>query len=61
MTKRDTQTLVKKILDEKKISKYRLAKMMKVKWNTVRLWQRGVFQANDIHYEKLTEIKNGQS
>lgn len=35
------------------ISKYRLAKMLNVRWNTVHLWEIGRFKPSFIHLERI--------
>ena len=50
MTTADT---IKKILDEKKISKYRLAKTLGVTWATLQLWIKGAFLPNKSNQKKI--------
>lgn len=51
-----TKILLKKILDEQKISKYRITKLCDVSWTTVQFWYKGVFEANGKHTAMLEKI-----
>lgn len=54
----DTKTLMKIITDEKKLSKYYVAKKCGVSWSTVQFWSKGVFEANPDNKIKLEGIAN---
>ena len=47
---------IKTLREEKQISKYRLAKILGVSWNTIYLWERGVFKPKKIYQKKLEEL-----
>lgn len=38
------------------LSKYALAKILKVSWNTVHLWERGVYKPSFIHWERILAV-----
>lgn len=38
------------------MSKYRLAKTMKVSWNTIHLWEKGIYKPSFVHLEKLLNL-----
>lgn len=54
----NTKTLVNKILDEKKLSKYRISKRCGVSWATVQYWAKGTFEAKEKNMVVLLEIYN---
>lgn len=52
----NTKILIDRILSEKQISKYRLAKILNVSWNTIQMWHRGVFEANRVHKKNIKKL-----
>lgn len=51
------ETKIKELL-KKGWTKYRLAKILKVSWNTVHLWERGKHEATKASVEKLETLLN---
>jgi len=48
--------IVEKLVKEHKYSKYRIARLTGVSWNTVQMWYRGVFRPSPETLAKLEEI-----
>ena len=38
------------------VTKWRIAKELRVSWQTVHCWERGLFQPNATHQRELTEL-----
>ena len=53
--------IVKVLVDKKDFSKYRIAKLVGVSWNTVHMWYREVFEPRNAYKAKLEEIKNDET
>lgn len=53
-----TEMKIKELL-QKGWTKYRLAKILRVSWNTVHLWERGEHEATKTSMEKLETLLNG--
>jgi predicted transcriptional regulator len=47
---------LQKILVEKKISKYRVAKTLEVSWITVHFWAKGMYQPKPENENKLKKM-----
>ena len=45
-----------KLLKEKGISKWRIAKEIGVTWQTVHMWEKEIFKPSDDKMEKLTSL-----
>lgn len=45
-----------KQLNKKGVSKYRIAKLMKVSWNAVDMWSRGVWQPSEGNKIKMNDL-----
>lgn len=54
----DTKDLLN-LLKIKGLSKYRIAKELKVSWQTVHAWERGFFSPSSERKEKLMELYLG--
>jgi predicted transcriptional regulator len=48
--------IVKELVDNKGFSKYKIAKLVGVSWNTVSFWHKGVFWPKEEHQKKLEDI-----
>jgi DNA-binding transcriptional regulator YiaG len=51
---------VKELVDQHEFSKYQIARLVEVSWNTVSFWYKGVFQPNEEHQKKLDSLKIGK-
>lgn len=51
----DAQKIIKK-LGENGVSKYRIAKTLKISWNSIRMWERGVFYPRKRNLEALSTL-----
>lgn len=49
---------VKELVDKHGFSKYRIAKLVGVSWNTVSFWYKGIFSPNKEHLAALQRIEN---
>lgn len=49
--------LTRKLVEEKKYSKYKIAKICKVSWATVQLWYKGTFQPKEENLISLKKIE----
>lgn len=58
MSDRETGIDIKQIREELGISKYHFAKMVGVSWNTLHLWERGVYKPKMVHMEKILDVLN---
>lgn len=45
--------VVKKLVDDKGFSKYKIASLVGVSWNTVSFWYKGVFRPSEENQKKL--------
>lgn len=57
MARNQTKILVNRLLRKYDLSKWNLAKRIDVSWNTVNLWSRGVYQADENHFQKLKKLE----
>lgn len=48
--------MVKKLVDDRGMSKWAIARQTGVSWNTVALWYKGVYSPKDEHREKLEAV-----
>lgn len=53
-----TIPLIKQLVDERQISKYRIAKLCGVSWATVQHWYKGRFEPRAENLEYLIKIKD---
>ena len=48
--------LIKSLIDDYKITKYRISKTLGVSWNTVHFWYRGVYKPDEAHLQKIVKL-----
>ena len=47
---------VKELKEKHNFSKWKIAHLIGVSWNTINLWDREVYQPNEEHKRKLEEL-----
>ena len=52
----DAQAMLKEILVERKISKYRLAKELLISWNTLHYWMKGFWKPKEENMVKILAL-----